>query len=101
MHLDVATLMAAGAFTTGMSSLLLVLAWLADRRALTFLWWSAGNLLIAAGILLLFLFAGEPGGLGNVAAAIALAIGPTFLWTATRTFQGRRPQFLAMAAGPA
>ena len=101
MALDVPSLMFANAFVALMSAALLTLAWSAYRNMRPVLWWAAGNLVQAPGILLIAM-GGTGAGTPLILAGLVCAVTCTSLiWHAARLIEGHQPRYLLVVAGPA
>ena len=100
MTLDVQTLMIANAYVALLSGAMLVLAWTAYRDMKPVLWWAGSSLSQFPAILLL---AGGPAGSARsatVAGLVLLTLAAALLLHAVRRFEGRRPIYLLILAGP-
>jgi diguanylate cyclase (GGDEF)-like protein len=98
--IDLQTLFLVTVFISGTAGLLLLFAWMQNRRTTALALWGIGYLLGAAAAALL----GAPGllpgmlslGAGNTLLCTAYGI----MWAGARSFEGRRVPLLLVAAGP-
>lgn len=91
MTFDLPTLMAAGSFVAAMSAVFVFFAWQQSHEGRELLWWSAGDVVYAAGVALLTL--GTISGFGGMrpVGGIVYAVAPALFWTSARHFNGRKP----------
>lgn len=98
MHLDTLTLIAAGAFATLTSSILLFAAW-AQIRTPALLWWAASAVAHALSIGLIAFGLGSGAMAWTAAGGAVGALAPALLWAGFRRFNHRRQLYILLFAG--
>ncbi|MEP0323440.1 GGDEF domain-containing protein [Bauldia litoralis] len=94
MTLDLPTLMAAGSFVAAMSAVFIFFAWQQSRDGRALLWWAAGDLFYAAGLVLLVVGTIPGYGIMRAMGGIVCAVAPALFWTSARRFDDRPPPYL-------
>ena len=101
MSIDLPTLVAVATFATTVSGLMLLFAWLQDRRAGTLGLWGAGLVMMAAGSALLALRGIIPLYWSIVAGSCLCLLSYGLMWCGARAFEGRRASAAVAGAGVA
>jgi diguanylate cyclase (GGDEF)-like protein len=97
--LDIATLFAVTVFTTGLGGLLLLFAWLQARGTRALAWWGTAFIVSAVSTALFGARGLVPDVWTMQFSGTLLMLAYALLWTGARVFEGRRPIWLALAAG--
>lgn len=98
--LDHKTLFFAATVAIGCVGLLLIVAWLQNRRDRMLLCWSIGYGLFASGLALITLREALPWFVGYPLANAVLVAGYAFNWAGVRVFDGRRILWVLTLGGP-
>ena len=99
MTLDLATLFFVDVLLLGLGGVLLLFAWLQNRRTTALAWWGAAFLVFAPATALFSLRGTLPDVWTIVICNAGYALGYGLLWTGARVFENRRPALLLMATG--
>lgn len=97
--IDFHTLFAVTVFISATAGLLLLFAFLQNRRTVALAWWGIGYLLGAAAAALLAAPTLLPDGVAPCAGNALLCGAYGLMWAGARSFEGRRPPLLGVAAG--
>jgi len=97
--IDFHTLFAVTVFISATAGLLLLFAWLQNRRTTALAWWGVGYLLGAAAAALLAAPTLLPDGAALCVGNALLCGAYGLMWAGARSFEHRRPPLLAVAAG--
>ena len=99
LHLDVSTLMVAGAFVALMSSAFLLYAWSQHRETRAALWWAGADFVLACGIVVLALGSGADQPMLLVAGSAFMCVSSTLTWAGARSFDARAISPVLLALG--
>jgi diguanylate cyclase (GGDEF)-like protein len=98
--IDLHTLFVVTVFISATAGLLLIFAWMQNRRTTALALWGVGYLLGAAAAALLAAPALLPNAMGLWAGNTLLCTAYAIMWAGARSFEGRRVPLLLVAAGP-
>lgn len=98
--IDLHTLFIVTVFISATAGLLLIFAWMQNRRTTALALWGVGYLLGAAAAALLAAPALLPNAMGLWAGNTLLCTAYAIMWAGARSFEGRRVPLLLVAAGP-
>jgi diguanylate cyclase (GGDEF)-like protein len=99
VNLDIATLFVVNVFILALGGLLLIFAWLQNRKTRALAWWGTAYLVMAPATAL-FALRGEISDFWSIEISNALfALGYGVLWSGARVFEGRTPKLPWAAAG--
>jgi diguanylate cyclase (GGDEF)-like protein len=98
--IDLHTLFVVTVFISATAGLLLLFAWMQNRRTTALALWGVGYLLGAAAAALLAAPALLPNAMGLCAGNVLLCTAYAIMWAGARSFEGRRIPLLLVAAGP-
>jgi diguanylate cyclase (GGDEF)-like protein len=97
--MDFHTLFAVTVFISATAGLLLLFAFMQNRRTVALAWWGAGYLLGAAAAALIAAPTLLPNGVAPCAGNALLCGAYGLMWAGARSFEHRRPPLLGVAAG--
>ena len=100
MTLDVSTLYHLSVVISALLGVLLLVAWLLQRNAPALAWWAAGFIVVAIGLGKFAARGALHDLLSIVTANMVLFLGAGLFWTGARVFEGKRPSYALLAAGP-
>ena len=89
VHIDTLTLMLPGSFASILASLLLVGAWIQDRKAGALLWWAAASLLHGVGVAAMLAGLSTGATLAIMTGVGLSSAAPALYWGGIRRFNGR------------
>jgi len=98
--IDLHTLFVVTVFISATAGLLLLFAWMQNRRTTALALWGIGYLLGAAAAAMLAAPALLPNAMGLCVGNVLLCTAYAIMWTGARSFEGRRVPLLLVAAGP-
>ena len=98
--IDLHTLFVVTVFISATAGLLLIFAWMQNRRTTALALWGVGYLLGAAAAAMLAAPALLPNAMGLWAGNTLLCTAYAIMWAGARSFEGRRVPLLLVAAGP-
>jgi diguanylate cyclase (GGDEF)-like protein len=99
MHLDLATLMAMGAFVFASAGAVLLVAWSQDRKNSVLMLWGMADILAAGGVVSLLLGHALSAPLWSIFGGNLLMLSQGLVWKAARTFDAKPAPLLLAFAG--